>query len=42
MPNLSCRGVAIDTGPINQDWGNREVYVKDPNGNSIRFVQEIE
>jgi catechol 2,3-dioxygenase-like lactoylglutathione lyase family enzyme len=39
---LVTQGVAIDTGPINQDWGNREVYVKDPDGNSIRFVQELE
>ena len=33
--------VHIDTGPIDQDWGNREMYVKDPDGNSIRFVKEM-
>ena len=39
---LVARGVAIDAGPIDQDWGNREVYVKDADRNSIRFVQELE
>jgi len=34
--------VTIDTGPINQDWGNREMYVKDADGNCIRFTQELE
>jgi catechol 2,3-dioxygenase-like lactoylglutathione lyase family enzyme len=37
---LVAKGVAIDTGPIDQTWGNREMYVKDPDGNSIRFVRE--
>ena len=37
---LTAKGVSIDTGPINQPWGNREMYVKDDDGNSIRFVQE--
>ena len=36
---LKQKGVHIDTGPIDQDWGNREMYVKDEDGNSIRFVQ---
>jgi uncharacterized glyoxalase superfamily protein PhnB len=34
------RGVAIDMPPTNQTWGNREMYVRDPDGNSIRFVLE--
>ena len=34
--------VAIDTGPVDQSWGNREMYVKDPDGNSIRFTQPLE
>jgi catechol 2,3-dioxygenase-like lactoylglutathione lyase family enzyme len=37
---LVGKGVLIDTGPIDQTWGNREMYVKDPDGNSIRFVRE--
>jgi len=36
------KGVTIDTGPIDQDWGNREMYVKDADGNCIRFTQELE
>jgi catechol 2,3-dioxygenase-like lactoylglutathione lyase family enzyme len=34
---LLRKNVRIDTGPIDQDWGNREMYVKDADGNSIRF-----
>jgi uncharacterized glyoxalase superfamily protein PhnB len=37
---LIAKGVPIDTGPVDQAWGNREMYVKDANHNSIRFVQE--
>jgi uncharacterized glyoxalase superfamily protein PhnB len=36
------KGVRIDTGPIDQTWGNREMYVKDADGNSIRFVGPID
>ena len=32
------KGVAIDLPPTDQSWGNREMYVKDPDGNSLRFV----
>ena len=39
---LVAKGVAIDTGPVDQDWGNRELYVKDADRNSIRFTQELE
>jgi len=39
---LVTNRVAIDTGPINQDWGNREMYVKDADRNSIRFTQHLE
>lgn len=39
-PELVARGVAIDLEPTDQTWGNREMYVKDPDGNSIRFVRE--
>jgi hypothetical protein len=27
----------IDTGPVDQTWGTREMYVKDADGNSIRI-----
>ena len=37
---LVAKGVRIDTGPLNQTWGTREMYVKDADGNSIRFIAE--
>ncbi len=33
------RGVAIALPPIDQTWGNREMYVRDPDGNALRFLQ---
>ncbi len=36
---LVAKGVPIDLAPTNQSWGNREMYVKDADGNSIRFVR---
>jgi catechol 2,3-dioxygenase-like lactoylglutathione lyase family enzyme len=33
----SPRGV--HEGPIDQSWGNREFYVDDPDGNTLRFWQ---
>ena len=35
---LKARGIVIDLEPTDQSWGNREMYVHDPDGNSIRFV----
>jgi catechol 2,3-dioxygenase-like lactoylglutathione lyase family enzyme len=35
---LKTKGVAIELEPTDQSWGNREMYVEDPDGNSIRFV----
>jgi uncharacterized glyoxalase superfamily protein PhnB len=32
--------VAVDLPPTDQTWGNREMYVKDPDGNAIRFVRQ--
>lgn len=37
---LVARGVPIDLAPTDQTWGNREMYVRDPDGNSIRFARE--
>jgi len=34
------QGVRIDTGPVDQTWGSREMYVKDADGNSIRFIEQ--
>ena len=36
---LVAKGVAISLEPTDQTWGNREMYVKDGDGNSIRFAQ---
>lgn len=37
---LTRRGVEIDLEPTDQSWGIREMYVKDPDGNCIRFVHD--
>lgn len=34
-----AKGVRIDTGPVDQTWGTREMYVKDADGNSLRFIR---
>lgn len=31
--------VKIDLEPTDQSWGNREMYIEDPDNNSIRFTQ---
>lgn len=31
-------GVAIAMPPTDQDWGNREFYVRDPDGNRLCFA----
>ena len=35
---LVAKGVQIALEPTDQSWGNREMYVEDADGNSIRFV----
>ena len=35
---LMERGISISLPPTDQSWGNREMYITDPNGNSLRFV----
>lgn len=32
----------VHEGPIDQTWGTREFYVEDPDGNTLRFVQDME
>lgn len=34
-----AKAVRIDSGPVDQSWGTREMYVKDTDGNCIRFIQ---
>lgn len=35
---LMAKGIEIALEPTDQTWNNREMYVKDIDGNSIRFV----
>jgi len=37
---LVAKGARIVTGPVDQTWGSREVYVKDADGNCIRFIEQ--
>ncbi|MFZ6798328.1 glyoxalase superfamily protein [Undibacterium sp. Di24W] len=30
----------VHKGPLDQTWGTREFYVNDPDGNTLRFVQQ--
>ena len=32
----------VDEGPVDQTWGMREVYVRDPDGNTLRFGSPID
>ena len=34
-----AKGVPIAVGPVDQTWGTREMYFRDPDGNCIRFQQ---
>ena len=35
---LTAKQVQIDTPPVDQTWGTREMYVKDADGNCLRFI----
>ena len=39
---LRRRHVPIALEPTDQSWGNREMYVRDADGNSIRFAQPVD
>ena len=34
---FAAKNVPIHVGPVDQTWGMRELYVRDPDGNSVRF-----
>jgi catechol 2,3-dioxygenase-like lactoylglutathione lyase family enzyme len=34
------KGVPIHMPPTDQTWGNREMYVRDPDDNKLAFIQE--
>ena len=31
----------VHEGPLDQTWGTREFYVTDPDGNTLRFTQQL-
>ncbi len=35
-----AKGVRIDVAPVDQTWGTREMYVKDADGNCVRFMSD--
>jgi uncharacterized glyoxalase superfamily protein PhnB len=35
-----AKGVRIDLAPTDQSWGTREMYVKDADGNCLRFIDD--
>lgn len=35
-----AKDVRIDLVPTDQTWGTREMYVRDPDNNCIRFIRE--
>jgi catechol 2,3-dioxygenase-like lactoylglutathione lyase family enzyme len=37
---LVAKHVAIALVPTDQTWGNREMYVRDADGNTLRFIRE--
>ncbi|QKT03009.1 VOC family protein [Ectothiorhodospiraceae bacterium 2226] len=39
---FQARGVVLDQRPVSQPWGMREMQLKDPDANCLRFGQDIE
>lgn len=37
-----AKGVSIYLAPVNQPWGMRELCVRDPDGNRVRFAAPVE
>ncbi|HYM78416.1 MAG TPA: VOC family protein [Candidatus Dormibacteraeota bacterium] len=35
-----ARQVPIAVGPVDQTWGSREMYVRDPDNNCLRFIRQ--
>lgn len=36
---FAAQGVSFELAPHDQTWGNREMYLRDADGNSLRFIQ---
>ncbi|NNF04358.1 MAG: VOC family protein [Rhodothermales bacterium] len=39
---LTEAGIDVGAGPVNQTWGNRECYIRDPSGNQLRLTQVLQ
>lgn len=38
---FAATGIEIDVPPVDQTWGTREMYVRDPDRNCLRFVSGL-
>ena len=41
IPEQFGGGSEVHQSPVDQTWGNREFYVDDPDGNTMRFTQVL-
>lgn len=39
LPPRAATDSPVHAAPLDQTWGTREVYVEDPDGHTLRFVQ---
>jgi catechol 2,3-dioxygenase-like lactoylglutathione lyase family enzyme len=42
LDELKQNGAVLELGPVDQPWGVREVHLRDPDGNKLRFGQTLE
>jgi catechol 2,3-dioxygenase-like lactoylglutathione lyase family enzyme len=42
LAQLKQNGAVLGLGPVDQPWGVREVHLRDPDGNKLRFGQALE
>lgn len=38
---FSQHGVDVGLAPVDQSWGNREMYISDMDGNQLRYTQPL-
>jgi uncharacterized glyoxalase superfamily protein PhnB len=36
---FTAKHISIAVGPVDQAWGTREMYIKDPDGNCLHFME---
>lgn len=39
---FAANGARLELGPVDQPWGVREIHLRDPDGNKLRFGQHID